>query len=130
MTNRGTTRPPDFTPTQQAWLREMLTPGCCHTSGEHDPRHFRQDKHVCLYQRSDTYNTLRTALGLGDVQPQEARSTPGCVWCEEYDERPERLKTEGTPAQNAAPTAQPAAQPAATRLGTRGHRQRPTEPSP
>lgn len=82
-----------FTPEQIAWLADIATPRCCHTTGEHNPEHFAQRKFVCRDQLSEVAYRLRVALGVGAVadmghyeahwvDPSEALSRAGCRWCE------------------------------------------------
>lgn len=72
---------PPLSPAQMEWLRTMLIPSCCHTSGAHDPRHFIERRSVCTHQKAGCYDRLRRALGLGDVTPHEATSREECIWC-------------------------------------------------
>lgn len=80
--------PVDFTPAQLEWLRQMLTPRCCHVSGDHDPTHFKERRYVCEIQQAERYRALRAALNLGDAKPEEAiEADGGCGWCEYHREK-------------------------------------------
>lgn len=82
-----------FTDEQLAWLVDIATPRCCHTTGEHDPKHFLERKYVCRGQLAEVAYRLREALGLDAepldrghylqrwVGPSEAVSRTGCQQC-------------------------------------------------
>lgn len=82
-----------FTDEQLAWLADVATPRCCHTTGEHNSKHFVERKYVCRGQLSEVAYRLREALGLDDepvdwghylqrrVNPAEAVSRAGCPQC-------------------------------------------------
>lgn len=74
--------PPMFTDEQRAWLAEMLTPYCCHITGEHDPGHFSEKRYICLDQMCAAYLRLRLALKMGKPSVDEAKPHPQCHWCE------------------------------------------------
>ena len=86
-----------LTDEQLAWLADIATPRCCHTTGEHDPSHFKERKFVCRDQLSEVAYRLRDALGLDAdpvlwqqrghylqrrIDPSEAVSRAGCSRCE------------------------------------------------
>lgn len=71
-------RPP-FTRAQLIWLREALTPPCCHVSGEHDPTHFEERPNkVCYLQKRDAYDWTLKVLGFA---PMMGKSEADCNWC-------------------------------------------------
>lgn len=84
-----------FTAEQLAWLADIATPRCCHTTGMHDPNHFAEGRYVCSYQLAEVAWRLRAALDLGDdleemgwyrqrrVDPADAISRSGCQKCDE-----------------------------------------------
>jgi hypothetical protein len=70
---------PAFTSEQLNWLKEMLTPSCCHTSGEHNPTHFEENpEKLCYLQKYKTYDRICNELGFKDII---ARPDPKCGWC-------------------------------------------------
>lgn len=72
---------PDFTDEQLAWLRDLLTPRCCHISGMHDPVHYTEKKYVCESQKNGCYDRIREALNFGKVTPEEAIPRLNCPMC-------------------------------------------------
>lgn len=69
---------PIFTEEQLRWLREMLTPSCCHISGEHNPKHFEDNpEKLCHYQMKEAYERICSELGFKII----ARPDPECYWC-------------------------------------------------
>lgn len=53
-----------FTADQLAWLVDIATPRCCHTTGEHDPNHFVDGRYVCSDQLAEVAWRLIGALGM------------------------------------------------------------------
>ena len=82
-------RKPEFTKEQLEYLQDLLTVGCCHTSGTHDPEHFSRGKYICVNQMSDAFRHAITTLNL----EFRVRSYPGCGCCNNY---PEKKKGQGT----------------------------------
>ena len=72
---------PEFTEEQIEWLKDMLTPRCCHTSGMHDPCHYTEQKYVCKSQKAECYDHTRLSLGMGRATPQEAIPSKSCSRC-------------------------------------------------
>lgn len=70
---------PKFTKEQMEFLREILTPPCCHVSGEHDPTHFREKPaRVCYIQKQVAYDHALVMLRIGSVP---GKSKKNCYWC-------------------------------------------------
>lgn len=76
---------PDFSKEQLDYLSELLTPGCCHTTGEHNPRHFLADPtDLCQSQRSEAWDHAVEQLGI-DIEA--AVSHEHCGHCKRHVER-------------------------------------------
>lgn len=70
---------PKFTREQLAWLKIILTPPCCHVSGEHNSTHFKEDpKIVCGIQARGIYAKVLKELRFAEIP---GVSKPNCVWC-------------------------------------------------
>lgn len=88
-----------FTAEQLAWLLDLARPRCCHVTGEHNPRHFVEQRYVCSDQLAGVAYRLVDALGLGaaphdfghyrrrQVDPATAVSRQGCFWCGNTEDR-------------------------------------------
>lgn len=89
-----------LTAEQMDWLLDIARPRCCHTTGEHDPTHFKYQVFVCREQLAEIAFRLRVALGKDDrhvsstgwydsrkVDPAEAISMAGCGHCFRPDGR-------------------------------------------
>lgn len=61
---------------------------CCHTSGMHDPEHFRERKYICSEQKSEAFERFAKDLGINP----EVKSKLDCYWCKT---NPEYRKGEG-----------------------------------
>lgn len=72
---------PRFSREQLAYLRDLLTPRCCHVTGMHDPQHFDDKKYVCELQMSTAYLRARHDLGFGKPKPADAVPVSDCGWC-------------------------------------------------
>ena len=76
---------PEFSKEPLDYLSELLTPGCCHTTGEHNPRHFFNDPtDLCRSQRSEAWDHAIEQLGL-DIEA--AVSYEHCGSCKRHIER-------------------------------------------
>ncbi len=81
----------EFTGEQLKYLEDLLWLPCCHTTGTHDPSHYRERKYVCVYQKEKALHRLCETLGLN---PQ-TKSKDDCYWCNEGTEAEEEKKGEG-----------------------------------
>ena len=71
---------PKFSKDQSEYLREILTPPCCHVSGEHDPVHFKeQPKKVCSIQKARAYERALRELRFGIIPGRKEEEI--CGWC-------------------------------------------------
>lgn len=70
-----------FSREQLAYLRDLLTPTCCHTTGMHNPNHFEDDKYVCADQKAKALDRARVSLHLKKITPQDVKRDPECGWC-------------------------------------------------
>ena len=69
-------------------IEQILWLPCCHTTGMHDPVHFRERRYVCQDQKSEALERLCKELGINP----KTKSDPNCGWCEDY---PQNKKGEG-----------------------------------
>lgn len=74
--------PPEFTDEQLVYLEALLAAGCCHTTGMHDPTHWRENGTVCWQSMHEPYKRALRELNL-DVP---IRSDFDCGWCRDYYE--------------------------------------------
>ena len=73
-------------------IEELLSLPCCHTSGMHDPTHYRERRYVCKDQKADALENLCKALGINPI----TKSCADCGWCHGKDKWcPENRKGEG-----------------------------------
>lgn len=76
------------------WLQNAADVRCCHTSGMHDPTHYRGERYVCTRQVEVAGEVLMYALGFGEwveephrsprlsrPDPVDVRPEDGCGWC-------------------------------------------------
>ena len=64
-------------------LSDAARPGCCHTTGEHDPSHFTEGKYLCEDQKAQAWHRVILLLGLDHYNsPEAAQGCPDtCYWC-------------------------------------------------
>lgn len=64
-------------------IAEAAEPGCCHTTGTHDPRHFVDGKYLCDQQKAEAWHRVVLLLGIGRLAHPEAaeRRPDSCFWC-------------------------------------------------
>lgn len=58
-------------------IEELLWLPCCHTTGMHDPAHFRERKYICNSQKAEALQRFCVELGINP----KTRSYPDCYWC-------------------------------------------------
>ena len=75
---------PPFGGEQLAYLKDLFTPRCCHTTGMHDPRHFVDKQYVCNDQKAEAFDRGRELLGFGEVTPEDAIPADDCGRCQDY----------------------------------------------
>jgi hypothetical protein len=81
MSGKRAVRPPDFSEEQKRYLAQLLRPYCCHTTGQHDPRHFADDPSAsCELQITSAWERAVEELGLSELIGR-AVSSPSCGWC-------------------------------------------------
>lgn len=62
----------------------MLWLPCCHTTGMHDPGHYRKRKYICESQKAKALERFCKEIGINPV----TKSDPNCGWCFEEDNTP------------------------------------------
>lgn len=65
-------------------IEEMLWLPCCHTTGMHDPGHYRLRKGICSSQKAEALERFCKEIG---INPQ-TKSRKECGWCYEDDNKP------------------------------------------
>lgn len=81
----------EFSKEQLKYLEELLWLPCCHTTGMHNPSHYRERKYVCTLQKEKALIRLCETLGLN---PQ-TKSRDDCYWCNRGTKSEEERKGEG-----------------------------------
>lgn len=70
---------PQFSEEQLDYLLRILTPGCCHVSGMHDPTHYRKrPEQLCHLQKARAWQRAVAHLGLAI---ERAIPEQDCYWC-------------------------------------------------
>lgn len=64
-------------------ILEALTPTCCHTSGMHDPTHWKENKSICTLQKAEAFDRVLELLNI-KYTPADVPSSKDCWWCNEY----------------------------------------------
>ena len=64
-------------------LESYLYLPCCHTTGMHDPCHFKERKYICTNQKARAFERFCKELGVNPI----TRSELGCCWCSNPVER-------------------------------------------
>ncbi len=73
-------------------IERMMTIPCCHTTGMHDPKHYRERKYICDSQKREVFDRMCKELG---INPR-TKSNEDCGWCHGKDEWcPKNRKGEG-----------------------------------
>lgn len=80
-TARRSDGPERFTVDDRRVLRKLLTPPCCHVTGEHDPRHYMTGYGPCEIQQATAYTRAIENLGLPRFTGGDGRPEPECGWC-------------------------------------------------
>ena len=64
-------------------MTEALVPQCCHVTGEHDPSHFVEGRHLCGFQKTEAWHRAVLLLGLDHHNnPEAAKGRPDtCCHC-------------------------------------------------
>lgn len=81
----------EFSKEQLKYLENLLWIPCCHTTGTHDPVHYRERKYICSLQKAKTLVRFCKELGLN---PQ-TKSRDDCYWCNTGEKADEERKGEG-----------------------------------
>lgn len=60
-------------------IKDMLYVECCHVTGMHDPKHFKNKAYVCFLQKARAFERLLKYFG---IKMLKVKSSKECGWCE------------------------------------------------
>ena len=82
---------PFFSQEQTEWLTAILTPECCHITGERNSSHSLQRLYICNHQKAEVLEKLTEALCLQHLLlPDNITAKDGCCPCQQRMEKNER----------------------------------------
>lgn len=67
-------------------IEEMLWIPCCHTTGMHDPGHYRLRKYICADQKASALERFCKKIGINP----KTKSDRNCGWCFEDNGKPRK----------------------------------------